>query len=31
MITQGLRVNAEKKQGETDRGFTVTLPPKGTE
>ena len=31
MITQGMRVNAEKKQGETDRGFTVTLPPKGTE
>jgi LPS export ABC transporter protein LptC len=27
MTTQGLRVNAEKKQGETERGFTVTLPP----
>ncbi len=27
MTTQGLRVNAEKKQGQTDRGFTVTLPP----
>ena len=31
MTTQGLRVNAEKKQGQTDRGFTVTLPPKGNE
>ena len=31
MITQGLRVNADKKQAETDRGFTVTLPPKGSE
>lgn len=31
MVSQGLRVNAEKKQGETDRGFTVTLPPKGSE
>lgn len=28
MTTQGLRVNADKKQGQTDRGFTVTLPPK---
>ena len=27
MITQGLRVNADKKQAQTDRGFTVTLPP----
>ncbi len=31
MVTQGLRVNADKKQGQTDRGFTVTLPPKGNE
>lgn len=31
MITQGLRVNADKKQAQTDRGFTVTLPPKGSE
>ena len=31
MITQGLRVNADKKQGQTDRGFTVTLPPKGNQ
>lgn len=30
MTTQGLRVDADKKQGQTDRGFTVTLPPKGT-
>ena len=29
MTTEGLRVNADKKQGQTDRGFTVTLPPKG--
>ena len=31
MVTQGLRVNADKKQGQTDRGFTVTLPPKSNE
>ncbi len=31
MVTQGLRVNADKKTGQTDRGFTVTLPPKGNE
>jgi LPS export ABC transporter protein LptC len=31
MVTQGLRVNAENKTGQTDRGFTVTLPPKGNE
>ncbi len=31
MVTQGLRANADKKTGQTDRGFTVTLPPKGNE
>ena len=31
MVTQGLRVNADKKQGQTDRGFTVTLPPKSNQ
>ena len=31
LITQGLRVNADKKQGQTERGFTVTLPPKAND